>query len=30
MSLNINDENREFLNPVIFHILTISAGYNSD
>lgn len=30
MLLSINDENLEFLNPVIFHILAIRAGYNSD
>lgn len=30
MSLNINDENLEFLNPVIFHILAIRAGNNSE
>ncbi|MCD0469792.1 hypothetical protein [Flavobacterium sp. JAS] len=30
MSLNINDENLEFLHPVILHILAIRAGYNSD
>jgi hypothetical protein len=30
MLLNINNENLEFLNPVIFHILLIRAGYNSD
>jgi len=30
MSLSINDENLEFLNPVIFHILAIRAGNNSD
>jgi hypothetical protein len=30
MLLSINDENSEFLNPVIFHILAIRAGYNSD
>ena len=30
ISLNIDDENLEFLNPVILHILAIRAGYNSD
>ncbi|SNR92796.1 hypothetical protein [Flavobacterium sp. ov086] len=30
MLLNINDENLEFLHPVILHILAIRAGYNSD
>ncbi len=30
MLLTINDENLQFLNPVIFHILAIRAGYNSD
>ncbi|AWK06062.1 hypothetical protein HYN56_18250 [Flavobacterium crocinum] len=28
--LSINDENLEFLNPVIFHILAIEAGYSYD
>jgi hypothetical protein len=28
--LNINDQNLDFLNPVIFHILAIRAGNNSD
>ncbi|MFB3386931.1 hypothetical protein [Flavobacterium sp. LAR06] len=30
ISLNIDDENLEFLNPVILHFLAIRAGYNSD
>lgn len=30
MLLIVNDENLEFLNPIIFHILAIRAGYNSD
>lgn len=30
MSLNINDENVEFLNPILFHVLAIRAGHNSD
>lgn len=28
--LSINDENLEFLNPVILHLLAIRAGYSSD